>query len=246
MLGVVGDDGTARRLVDRLRDAGAEVVTGGPDGVVDRGPDAVVAVGEDALVDLVWSGVDAPLLTVGTGRGLPAVSPDAAPAAVDALLGGDVDTRDHRLLAVEVEGEAIGPAALDVLLVRSQPGRISEYRLDADGTRSRFRADGVVAATPAGSHGYAHDAGGPRLAPGTDAVAVVPVAAFGLGAPAWVVDPGGGLSLSVERDEGEVSLLLDGRERRRLAGQSLVALTRGGTLRTVVPLDGRAADGRPA
>jgi NAD+ kinase len=123
------------------------------------------------------------------------------------------------------------------MLVRAEPGRISEFGVRAGGTRSRFRADGIVLATPLGSHGYAHDAGGPRLAPGVGAVTVVPVAAFGLGAPTWVVDPAGGVRLSVERDEGDVSLLVDGRERHRLAGRAAVDVATDGVL-TTVDLDG--------
>lgn len=235
MVGVVGGEEDGGRLADRLADAGHDVRHDDAEAVLAADPGAVVAVGEGALVDLVWAGVDVPVLPVGTDEGLPWVAPDDAPAAVEALAAGDHGTRDRRLLSVVADGEPVGPAAFDVLLVRAEPGRISEYGLEAAGTRSRFRADGVVAATPAGSHGYAHAAGGPRLAADAGAVVVVPVAPFGLGAPSWVFDADGGLELRVERDEGAVTLLLDGRQRRELAGQSSVTLGPGGRLRVAVP-----------
>lgn len=238
MIGVVGDDETATRVVDAIRDAGVAVEVGRAGRVVDAGPTVAVAAGEAALGALVEAGVGVPVLVVGDDAGPASVPVDRAVAAVDRLATGDFETRDHRLLGVRTEGEAVGPAALDVTLVRAEPGRISEYAVAAGETRSRFRADGVVVATPLGSHGYAHAAGGPRLSLDATAVAVVPVAAFGLGAPTWVVGPDDGLRLSVERDEGEVSLLVDGTERRRLAGRSAVDLTPGGTLETVALDDG--------
>lgn len=235
MIGVVGHGGTADRVVRRLRDADERVVTGAAEEVIEAGPSAVVAVGEAALVDLVWAGLDAPALPVGSAPGFPAVRPSEAPTAAERLAAGEIETRNHRLLAVAVDGGPVGPAALDVLLVRAEPGRISEYGVAAGGTRSRFRADGVVVATPAGSYGYAHAAGGPQLALDATAVTVVPVAPFGLGTPSWVFDPAGGVELTVERDEGDVSVRLDGRGRRRLTGRSTVTLEPGDVLRTVVP-----------
>ena len=235
MIGVVGDGEAADRVGERLAGAGVEVARGPADEVVAAGPDAVVAVGEAALAAVVAAGYDGAVLPVDAGPGVDAVAPGAAPDAAERLVAGDVVSTERPLLAVDVAGERVGRALLDVLLVRSEPGRISEFGVAVDGRRRRFRADGVVAATPAGSHGYAHAAGGPRLAAGVDAVAVVPVAPFALGADAWVVDPAPGVELAVERDEGAVAVLLDGREVRTLAGRSTVALAPAGSLALVRP-----------
>lgn len=237
MIGVVGVGPTADRVTRRLRDAGETVLNDEADRVVEADPAAVVAVGEAALVALVWAQLDGPVLAVDIGPGLPSVPADEAAVAVERLADDEVQSHDHRLLTVSVDGAPVGPAALDAMLVRSEPGRISEYGVTAAGTRSRFRADGVVAATPAGSRGYARAAGGPQLALDTDGVAVVPVAPFGLGAPSWVFDPAAGIDLTVERDEGEVSVLIDGRVRRRMAGRFTMTLAPDGLLRTVVPTD---------
>lgn len=233
MIGVVGDDETASRLTDRLQHAGERSLSGPADDVVERAPDCIVAVGESAVVDLVRAQVEAPVLPVGTGPGFRSVTIDEATDVVDRLPAGDYRTRTHRLLSVEADGTAVGRAVFDVLLVRDEPGRISEYSLRAPATRSRFRADGVIAATPPGSHGYAHAAGGPRLALETAVAAVVPIAAFGLGAPTWILDPADGIELRVERDEGDVAVLLDGREERTVTGRAAMTLTPAGELRTI-------------
>ncbi|MDZ7702748.1 MAG: ATP-NAD kinase [Halobacteriales archaeon] len=235
MIGVVGAEGPAERLAAALGEAGLDASRVDAEAAESGGADVLVAIGEPALIDLVGIDPGAPVLPVGIDDGLPAAAMDEVPAAVEAFLDGTVATRTNALLAVEVEGQPVGQALFDVTLVRSDPGRISEYSLECGGARSRFRADGVVAATPAGSHGYAHAAGGPRLGLDTDAVAVVPIAPFGLGTASWVVAPDDEPLLRIERDEGDVSLLLDGRERRRLAGPATVSLAPDGTFETVVP-----------
>lgn len=232
MIGVVGDE---RRgdLADRLRQTKRSVVVGEAEDVVDDGPALVAALGEAALVDLVRAGVEVPVLPVGEVSGLPTVSSDDVPAVAEGFLAGEAEVLDLQLLSTSVAGDPVGQALFDAMLARAAPGRISEFGVVAGGMNTRFRADGVVVATAAGSHGYAQTAGGPRLSPATAAVAVVPVAAFGLGAPTWVSEIEAGVQLSVERDEGDVSLLVDGRERRRLSGRTTVTLTAGETLSVV-------------
>jgi NAD+ kinase len=241
MIGVVGAGGPTERVTAAFDGVGLDAVETAADSAGAEAFDVLAAIGEAALIDLVTADVETPVLPIGPLDGLPSVDPDAAVEAVEEFLDDRERTRRNPLLTVDVGDAPAGTAIFDVMLVRSEPGRISEYSLTAGAARSRFRADGVVAATPAGSHGYPSAVGGPRLEPDTEAVAVVPVAAFGLGAPTWVLDPTEGLELRVERDEGDVSLLVDGRERERLSGRSTVVLRPGGTLVTIRPPTQRAA-----
>lgn len=239
MIGVVGDGRVGERAASALRDADFDVTTGLRSPSADtEPPEVVIAAGERGLVDFVESGLDVPVLPVALGAGLPSAAVTDSPPTIEAYRAGKTTSRRHPLLAVEAAGEPVGRAVFDAMLVRSEPGRISEYSISAPAASSSFRADGVVAATPAGSHGYANAAGGPRLGLDAEAVVVVPVAAFGLGAPAWVLDLEAGLELRVERDEGDVSLLVDGRARRTLSGRASVVLTPGGTIETIEPPTG--------
>lgn len=241
-VGVVAPKTDASRIVEAVTDAG---------GVADIGSvkiaaesDAVVAVGESAVRDLATAGVSVPVLPVGVDD-VDAVPVENARRAIECLLTGAYEVRERSLVRVETTGES-GRALFDIALSTAKPATISEFAvdtfdgavshdsIDGDETRvARFRADGVVVATPAGSRGYAHAAGGPVVVPGSDVLSVVPVAPFATDPDHWVV-PFSGLSLTVERDETDVELFVDGRPLCTIAPGSTVRLTRDGELRTVV------------
>ncbi|WP_224447434.1 hypothetical protein [Haloprofundus salilacus] len=167
----------------------------------------VVAVGERALVETARERPERPILPVDVD-GRHAVSRANVDAAFGGLVESDRRTVEHPLLSVTVDGDRVADAVFDVMLVTSEPARISEYAVRVGGDPlDAFRADGVVVATPLGSSGYARAAGGPIVTPGAG-VGVVPVSPFSTHSDAWVVDDP--VSLSVERDEGAVSLVVDG------------------------------------
>jgi len=208
----VGVVGTQEETVERIRTAvskaNAVPLAGDAASVGDAA--FVVAVGERALGDLATAAVDVPVLPVAAGGGVRSVAADAATTAIRAVLEDDVPRTTRRGFAVHV-GDERHDAVFDVTLVTTEPARISEYRVAADGDEvSQFRADGVVVATPAGTHGYARAAGAPVVAGGTAVATVVPIAPFAIDTDHWVVSQED-VVLSVERDEGSVSLLVDDR-----------------------------------
>ena len=228
-VGVVGD----AELAAAVEGAGGTPVDGATDDVA-----LVVAGGEAALVDVARRGVDAPVLPVGDVDGVGAVASDDVASAVERVLGDAQGTVRHPVVTVEgaTDGSSVGgaPALFDVGLMAAEPARISEFAVRCEGEEvARFRADGVVASTPAGSAGYNRAAGGPIVAPETDVVAVVPVAPFATHADRWVL-PLEAVTLSVERDETPVELLVDGRTEATVAAGDPVAISRGATVRTVV------------
>lgn len=190
--------------------------------------DVIVAVGDSAVSALARSAPDVPVLPVATGRGLPSVPKVETADAVAALLADDWTPIAHPLLRAD---SSLGThtALSDVMLVTEQPARISEYTVRSRGERvARFRADGVVVATPVGSHGYARTAGGPVVAPGTG-LAVVPIAPFATDADNWVL-PVEELELRVERDEAAVELLADDRRVGVIDPTTPILLSTDGTL----------------
>ena len=193
----------------------------------------VLASGETAVVDLARASVDVPVLAVGTGDGIRSVPTGRVEAAVGRVFDGDPPTVAHPVV------EAAGPfapvrAIFDIALMAAEPARISEFAVHTgDDTVSRFRADGVVAATPAGSAGYNRNAGGPIVAPETGVASVVPVAPFATGGGRWIL-PVDSIRLSIERDETPVELLADGRSETTVEAGGTVALSRVDTIETYV------------
>jgi NAD+ kinase len=210
-VGVVGGSDLAIRVADAVRDAGGTVERGAAGAVLDADPSVVVAPGEPAVLDAVHAGASVPVLAVAAGSELASVPESDVEAAVADLLADEWSTTERPLLSVRVDGERVARALCDAMLVTSEAARISEYAVRTDhGEVDRFRADAVVVATPTGSTGYAHDAGGPAVEPETDVLSVVPVAPFAIHVGNRVLS--GPVTLSVERDEGDVSLYADDRE----------------------------------
>jgi len=231
MIGVVGPAGQAAELAEAI---GGDCTVGDVEDVLAARPDVVVAIGEPAASALVEAAVDVPVLPVDAGPGLASVSVDRVGTVLDAGAESGFRTVERPVLEVAVDGSVCGRGLFDAMLVTSEPARISEYAVESAGWTERFRADGVVVSTPAGSAGYSRAVGGPVLDPGSWSLAVVPVAAFALRSTVRVADADAALEASVERDEGDVTLLVDGRERRHVPPRRPVTIRVVGSVETVV------------
>lgn len=228
-VGVVGEGS----LADDLADAGVHVVDD-PTGAT-AGVDLVVAVGEDALLQVARAGVDRPVLPVEAGAGVGSVAAGDATAAVERALAdaGELATRRHPVVAPR-GAPADEHAVFDLALMAGEPASISEFAVHAHGRRvARFRADGVVASTPAGSVGYNHTADGPIVAPGAGVLSVVPIAPFATDVHHWML-PIEEVSLSVVRKGTPVELLVDGRAERTVHAHDPVSIGTAGSLEVVV------------
>lgn len=230
VVGVVGDHPA---VVDAIEAVGGLPRVADARSVAAADPDLVVAVGEAALLAMVRAGVDAPTLPVGAGHAVRSVPEMAVEAAVERLLDDEFEVVDYPVVEAR---SALGSdrALQDVMLVTEEPARISEYTVRSGGDRvDRFRADGVVVATPAGSQGYARACGGPVMQPGADVFVVVPVSPFATDQDSWVL-PMDGVELAVERDETPVELLADDRASGTVARGETVRLSRDGSLPVAV------------
>lgn len=228
-VGVVGDE----ELAAAVEAAGGTAVRDPAASLA--GVDLVVADGEDAVVDLVRTGVDVPVLPVDAGAGVRSVAAGDAAAAIERTLddASEVATERHPVVAPAGATDDVR-ALFDVALMAAEPARISEFSVHAGGDQiSRFRADGVVASTPAGSVGYNRAAEGPIVAAGTGVLSVVPIAPFATHADRWVL-PIDEVTLSVERDETPVELLVDGRIERTVTAGDPISLGTAGSLELVV------------
>ncbi|MFB6164927.1 MAG: ATP-NAD kinase [Haloarculaceae archaeon] len=240
-VGLVGDAGATVR--DAVSALDREAVVGDPDAVLGAEPALVVARGERALSALVADGVPAPpVLAVDAGPGVPSVPDGDVAEALDRAVAGDADATALPVLVASVDGTVRSHALFEWFLVTAEPAQISEFSVRAGGSEvSRVRADGLVVATPAGSHGYAHRVDGPRVARGTGVVAVVPVAPFTTDADRWVV-PAESVRLRVERDEAPVTLRADVRETGPVEAGQRVTISPAGSLSLLTPPTRRSTD----
>jgi NAD+ kinase len=135
----------------------------------------------------------------------------------EVLRGGFREDRRRRLDVTIREGPHRGTyrALNDAVLNKEAIARISTFAISVGGEPvARFRADGVIVATPTGSTAYNLSAGGPILHPELAAVVVTPICPHTLAQRPLVVrssDPIGVVVVDRSRHEG-LHLTLDGQE----------------------------------
>ncbi|MFB6195704.1 MAG: ATP-NAD kinase [Haloplanus sp.] len=200
----------------------------------DRAVDAVVAIGDDAIRSAAANPPEAPLLPVTPDGGRHLVARESLDAALAALTAGEGRVESHPVLDVWRDGATVTRALRDVALVTTAPASISEYAVTAgESPMGSIRADGIVVAAPLGSDGYAAAAGGAVLESGTG-VSVVPISPFSTAPEVRVLDPGVGITLSVER-EGDVALFADGVRHGSVTVDADLRIDRAGTLDVLAP-----------
>lgn len=220
-IAIRGGDGDA---VAAVEEAGGEVVD-------PERAEVLLAVDEPALLSLATDSVDCPVVAASPGGDLHTVPRARTDDLLDSLLAGKYRTVTHPILGLSVDGEVVARAVTDTMLITSEPARISEYAVHTENeTVDQFRADGVVIATPLGSTGYTEDAGGSRVTAGVG-VPVVPLSPFSTHARTWVLELP--LTLTIERDESDVTLLADDREVQEVDPGVPVELTRVDTFELV-------------
>ncbi|MGH8160911.1 MAG: NAD(+)/NADH kinase [Gammaproteobacteria bacterium] len=188
-------------IVRVLRAAGCEIMANGnaaalvpdaatcePETIAARADLAIVVGGDGSLLAaaraLGWA--TTPLLGVNRGRigFLADVRSGKLAEELGAVLAGDYSLERRGMLRVASDGaEArVDHAINDVVVKRHEGSRVLEVEIRVgDAWFGRSRGDGLIVASPTGSTAYALSAGGPIVAPGLDALAIVPICPHNLG-----------------------------------------------------------------
>jgi len=137
--------------------------------------------------------------------------------AVRAVLAGDWRAARRRLVRAVVRrgGRAIASGrGMNDAVIKAPGGQAAVHlRIGALGQDlGHLVADGIIAATPAGSTAYSLSAGGPVLAPDLEAMVVTPVCAHSLGSRPLVLPPGEALVVHVVGSLDRAVLVIDGQE----------------------------------
>ena len=179
--------------------------------------------GDGTLLRTAHRAGETPILGVNIGRlgFLTKVEVSHVEGAIEAIQAGRSGVEARMTLAVEVSGTdratrdevASVPAwALnDVVIDKSGTTSMIQVEAAVDGAHlNTYWADGLVVATPTGSTAYALSVGGPILVPGTDVVAVAPIAPHTLTARPIVLPCDAELVLRVETRGHPFAFAVDG------------------------------------
>jgi NAD+ kinase len=177
--------------------------------------DPLVSIGGDGtMLAAIRAAVAVGLPVLGVSCGslgvLTAVGADGLPAALDRFRAGDWTPRVLPALNVRRPDAPDLFAFNDVSVVRNGIGQV-RVTSTLDGVLfTRLAGDGCIVSTPLGSTAYALAAGGPLLAPGTDAYLLTPLASHGGWRQPLVIPAGAELALESSAGIGGARLEIDG------------------------------------
>lgn len=248
------------RIVSLLRQCGAEVLMhaslagdyGGTVACVSHEEmvarcDVVIAVGGDGTIIHTArhaSRVDKPILGVNLGRlgFLAGVERDEL-YLLRRLFDGSYTVRRHMMLDVTVHGAAGEKTycALNDAVVSGAQSKIFDFGLSVDGSETyRFRADGLILATPTGSTAYSLSAGGPVLDPQMDCILFTPICPHSLFNRSTVFSADKRLTVSADSEySGDVFLTVDGDDPIRIARSDTISVRRSERATLLIKMDDR-------
>jgi NAD+ kinase len=177
--------------------------------------DLIVSIGGDGTMLAairVAVAADRPVLGVACGSlgVLTTVSADALSESLDRFRRGDWSSRRLPALDVTCDGTADLCAFNDLAIVRAGIGQVRVVSR-VDGTLfSRLAGDGCIVSTPIGSSAYTMAAGGPLMAPETEAYVLTPLPTHGGTRQSLIIGARSTLSLDVSSGIGGVRLEIDG------------------------------------
>ena len=183
--------------------------------------DLIIVVGGDgSVIDASHYAIqlDIPLLGVNLGKVgyLATLEPDNIDL-LDNIASGEYIINDRMLLSVELHNSDSSViksdrlAVNDVIIGHSTHLGISEFKVEnAGGDQVKYRADGVVLSTPAGSTAYSLSAGGPVISHTLDSITVTPICPHSFFNRAIVYGPEERIKITNIGD-GDMKISIDGR-----------------------------------
>jgi NAD+ kinase len=201
------------------------------------GADLCVVVGGDGtLLSAARSLGGRPVPILGVNLGglgfMTETGPEEAPSVFAEVLKGRFDvgrrmTLDATLLR---SGKSVARQSVlnDVVISKSALARMIELKVIIDRHMvTLYRADGLIVATPTGSTAYSLSAGGPIIHPEMDALLIAPICPHTLTMRPLVVPGGAAVEITLNTDDSEVYLTLDGQIGFPLRARDRVRVRRG-------------------
>jgi NAD+ kinase len=229
VIGISGEPSEALRAIDGLRLIGEPEARGAVDLLVVLGGDGTILRGAALCAD---EGVPILGLNLGALGFLASAPPSDAIEALAGALDGKLRIEERLRLRCELHlrsGETIvRHAANDAVVSQGALARLIELDVDVGGVPvTRYRADGLIVATPTGSTAYNLSAGGPIIAPEVRAVVLSPICPHTLTMRPIVLPSSDRITVRLVSDADNVQLTLDGQWGQRLQPGDRVEVSQG-------------------
>lgn len=161
--------------------------------------------------------LDIPILGINCGHlgYLAEVQTEDIDAVLDQLIGNHYTIEQRRMLEVSClyEGKVASPYALnEVAVLKSGLSSMITVDVTLNGEfLHKYKADGLLVATPTGSTAYNLSVGGPLLEPHLNAIILTPVATHSLNIRPLVVLDDSQIDIKISSRNGNYLLSVDGR-----------------------------------
>ena len=197
--------------------------------------DLVIVLGGDGTLLSVTRGAinGTPILGInmGTLGFLTEHPPESLFPMLHAAIEGRTRTvrRERLLVTVETPGRDLSTHCVlnDAVINKSALARMLDLSVHVNGALvSRFRADGLIIATPTGSTAYNLSAGGPILYPNLEVIVVTPICPHTLTNRPLVLSLDSKVEMRLEKDSEEVWLTLDGQKGFPLSTEDAIRIER--------------------
>lgn len=164
----------------------------------------------------------------------------------EALIGGEFTTCGRTLLEARVSrrdgSEMVFIALNEAVLARGQTGRLVALQATIDGeVLNRYRADGLIVASPTGSTAYSLSAGGPLISPAARVFVITPICPHTLSQRSLVVGDDVEIELTPEEpSDGPMLFTVDGRDCVEIGPGDRVRVRKAAERLNLLRLEGRS------
>lgn len=162
-------------------------------------------------------GKSVPILGVNLGGlgFLTEITLDELYPVLEKILQGKMETEKRMKICAKVlrQGELVGQYSVlnDAVITKSVLARIIHLRNSINGDYvTTYKGDGVIISTPTGSTAYSLAAGGPIVYPAMDSILITPICPHALTNRPLLIPDQATVEFTLESEESDVRLTLDG------------------------------------
>ncbi len=201
--------------------------------------DVIITIGGDGTILRTAQHTTHPIFSINMGAlgFLAEVQPEDWREGVSRLILGDYSIDARNKLTTIVGGDHQPAAVNEAVIHTTQISKMRHFEVQVDTSDPlRFRADGLIIATPTGSTCYALSVGSPIVDPKAKAFIIVPIAPFKLSARPFVVSSDSRIEVRL-LDGKDALLVLDGQAEAAIEPDQTVTFERSDELARFIRFD---------